>query len=432
MPELVIPVGENIGPGFIDWDEYDYVPGFTVDNIKMQIEWANYQGQEVDSILLQFGICYGGSVRHAMDVYNYLQSLKLPIRAHIMSLCASSGTIVALAADAVEMEHTAQWMTHRPLFPEGTYSQRSEGLRADADRLDREEQAIRDIYMARTGKPEADVVALMSTDRFMTAQEAKDFGFATKVIPLKSKAPSGAEAQARLSQFKLAVARVNRRATQARFKPAPKAAFPKPTNSQRPMAEKAKKTAPKAGAKKAAPTAQQKANALLVANLAKQLGVKATIEGAEEEPVAEVQSTETDQDGALLYHDGPLAQGVAVFYDEALTEAAEDGTYGLADGRSITVAGGVVETITDAESEDEAENTTEDSTNLSEVMNRLKQLEDGRKQDEETIASLQTELKKFKGTVPPTPSATGRRPAPQVDPKNSGKPKPKAAHHGTM
>ncbi|WP_167855672.1 Clp protease ClpP [Hymenobacter fodinae] len=421
MPELVIPVGENIGPGYIDWDEYDYIPGFTVDDIKMRIEWEAYQGRTIDSILLEFGICYGGSVRHAMDIYNYLQGLKLPIRAHIMSLCASSGTIVALSADEVDMEHTAQWMTHRPLYPEGTYSQRSEGLRADADRLDREEQAVRDVYMARTGKPEADIITLMSTDRFMTAQEAKDFGFATKVIPLNSKAPSTVEAKARLSQFKLAVARVNRRATQARLKPAPKAALHKPTNSTRPMATNATKTAPKAGARKPAPSAQDKANAQAVAAFAKQLGVKATIEGVEEEPVAEVQSTETDQDGALLYHDGPLAQGVAVFYDEALTEAAEDGDYGLADGRTITVAGGVVENITDAEAED---TTTENSADLTEVMNRLKQLEDGRQKDQETIASLNDELKKFKGTVPPTPSATTKRPSPQTDVKNGAAKKP--------
>lgn len=426
MPELVLPVGENIGPGFLDWDEFDYVPGFTVDDIKMRLEWEAYQGRPVDSLLLQIGICYGGSVRHAIDIHNYVRSLRLPVRCHIMSLCASSGTLVALAADEVEMEHTAQWMIHRPLFPEGTYSQRSEGLRADADRLDREEQTIRDVYSARTGKPEADIIALMSTDRFMSAQEAQDFGFATKVIPLSRKAPSATEAQARLSQFQRAVARVSRRATQARLKPAPQAALPKPTHSNRPMAKNATQTAPQAGASPAAPTAQQKANALAVAAFAKQLGVSATIEGVEEEPAAEVQSTETDQDGALLYHDGPLAQGSAVFYDEALMEAAEDGRYGLADGRSLTVAGGVVETITDAETED----TTEDSAGLKDVLARLKKLEEKDAASQATITTLTAELDQFKKAVPPTPSATGRRPSPQMDGKNTGK--PKAAHHGTL
>jgi hypothetical protein len=54
MPELTIPVGENIGPSYIDWESYEYVQGFTVDDIRMYIQYAEYAGQEVDSILLQF------------------------------------------------------------------------------------------------------------------------------------------------------------------------------------------------------------------------------------------------------------------------------------------------------------------------------------------------------------------------------------------
>lgn len=415
MPELIIPVGENIGPGYIDWDSWGYVPGFTVDDIKMRMEWEAYQGRTVDSILLQFNICYGGSVRHGMDIYNHLQGLKLPIRTHIMSLCASAGTVVALAADTVDMEHTAQWMTHRPAFSGGVSSERSEDLRADADRLDRDEQSIRDIYAARTGASMPDIIALMSTDRFMTAQEAKDFGFATAVIPLKTKAPSAAEATARLTKFKLAVARVERRATSARHKPAPKAAIPQPTNSKRPMAKPATKTAPKAGARKTVPTAQDKANALAVAAFAKQLGVSASIAGLEEESTAEVLSTETDQDGALLYHEGELAQGVAVFYDETLTEPAEDGDYGLADGRTVTVGSGVVEVIVaadDSESEDSAD---EDTSNAS-ILKRLEALEAKDTENQATINSLNQELSKFQKTVPPAPGATGR-PKPQVDAK---------------
>ena len=417
MPELLIPVGENIGPGFIDWEEYEYVPGFTVDDIRMRLEYEAYQGRQVDSITLQIGINYGGSVRHAIEIYNYVRGLGIQVKAHVLSMTASAGTIVALAADEVILEHTAQWMVHRPLYTNGTSSQRSEELRADADRLDRDTQNMVDIYVAHTGKTEEAVRQLVSVDRFMTAAEARDFGFVTKVNPLAAKAPSTAETQARLRTYKLAVARADKRLVKARTAPKPQAktAARRAAQSPRPMA---KKVIPinKAVAK-AAPTAQQKANAQMVANLAKQLGVKATIEGVdaadENETTAEVQTTETDQDGALLYHEGELTEGTAVFYDEQLTEPAEDGTFGLADGRSIVVADGQVESITAASAATE-EQPASVATITAAVQAALAPMT--KRMDELTAT-----VDRFKKTVPGTPTPRARAASPsQVDPKATG------------
>ncbi|MBO2010850.1 Clp protease ClpP [Hymenobacter negativus] len=415
MPELLIPVGENIGPGFIDWEEYEYVPGFTVDDIRMRLEYAAYQGQAVDSITLQMGINYGGSVRHAIEIYNYVRALGIPVTCHVMSMTASAGTIVALAADEVILEQTAQWMVHRPLYTDGTSSQRSEELRADADRLDRDTQNMVDIYVARSGQNEAAVRQLVSVDRFMTAQEAADFGFVTTVKPLASKAPSSAQTQARLRSYKMAVARADKRRSKARTAPTPNA---KPASasskSPRPMAKKVIPIA-KAVAKTAVPTAQQKANAAAVAALAKSLGVKATIEGveaADDEPDAAVESTETDQDGALLYHDGPLAEGSAVFYDEALTEVAEDGEYGLADGRTIVVTDGVVESITEASAEEQEDDAPASTAAITAAVQAamapvMKKVED-----------LTATVDRFKKLVPETPTPRARAASSsQTDPK---------------
>lgn len=402
MPELAITVGEYIGPGYVDWEQFEYVPGFTVDDIKMRLQYAEYDGLVIDSILLQFGICYGGSTRHAMDVHNYLRSLGIPIRAHVMSVTASSGTIVALAADEIELEHTAQWMVHRPLFSEGSQSQRSEDIRADADRLDREEQGMVDLYVACTGKTEAEVRALIAVDRFMSATEALTFGFATKVNPLKGKAPAAAQVQARLKTVRLAVARADKHAVRTSAKPraatTPKAKnAAQPASSPRPMAKKVipiSAAARKAAARPAALSAQQKANANAVAALAKSLGVKAEIEGADSEPEAVVESTELDN-GAFFYTDGELAQGSEVFTDEELTTAAEDGTYGTADERDITVAAGVVESITET-SEAEGEDETAGETPAVASLRKLIETQ------AKTIADLET---KFSRAVPPAPKA---------------------------
>jgi ATP-dependent protease ClpP protease subunit len=416
MPELAIPVGEYIGPGYVDWDQFEYVPGFTVDDIKMRLQYAEYDGVEVDGILLQFGICYGGSTRHAMDIHNYLRSLSIPVRAHVMSVTASSGTIVALAADEIEMEHTAQWMVHRPLFSEGSQSQRSEDIRADADRLDREEQGMVDLYVASTGKTEEEVRALIAVDRFMSATEALAFGFATKVNPLKGKAPAASAVQARLKTVRLAVARADKQVLRTAPKPNAKSVA-KAASKPRPMAKKVT-TPPKAGARPAALTAQQKANANAVAALAKSLGVQAEIEGADDAEVEAVATATVLANGdGTIYTDGELAQGSEVFNDEALTEATADGVYGTEDGRDITVAAGVVEAIsntTDAKAETEQPATAA----ITAAINAA-------------LAPVTKELADLKATfnkaVPATP-----RPRGQVQGTDTKAPKPKAAHHSSL
>lgn len=439
MPELIIPVGENIGPGYIDWETWDYVPGFTVDDIRMRIQFAEYDGEQVDSILLQFGICYGGIVRHAVEIYNYLRGLGIPVRAHILSLTASSGTIVALAADEVTLEHTAQWMVHRPLYTNGTPSQRSEELRADADWLDRETQNVVDIYAAHTGKDEASIRQLISVDRVMTAQEALDFGFATAVKPLVGKAPSAAEVTARLRTIRQAVARADKRAVaQLRAqhqapKPTPRAtnAAPAAAPSPRPMAT-TKKPAPAAkkpvAAPKPAAAATQKPVAMnaaqqAVAALARQHGLTVTMEAAEEAPAAELQSTELSN-GAFLYHDGALAVDVAVFNDEAMTEATGDGVYDAADGRAITVASGIVTDITEASAEGGNEAPAADANTDAITAAIHAALAPLNKRLDDVEAS-------FKKIVPPAPRPTARA-VQTPDPKAAAKPTPRAAHHAQL
>lgn len=434
MPELAITVGEYIGPGYVDWDQFEYVPGFTVDDIKMRLQYAEYDGVVIDSILLQFGICYGGSTRHAMDIHNYLRSLDIPVRAHVMSVTASSGTIVALAADEIELEHTAQWMVHRPLFTEGSRSQRSEDIRADADRLDREEQGMVDLYVACTGKTEAEVRALIAVDRFMSATEALAFGFATKVNPLKGKAPAAAQVQARLKTVRLAVARADKHAVRtaakprATAKPKAKSAAKSASTPPRPMAKKvttagaAVARRPTAAAKPAALTAQQKANANAVAALAKSLGVKAEIEGADAEPEAVATPTVLANGDGTLYTDGELAQGSEVFNDEALTEPTGDGIYGTEDGRDITIAAGVVESIAESADGEGAQPETvapATATITAAITAALAPIT-------ADLADLKT---KINSTVPPTP-----RPRASVAQGGDGKAKPKAkaAHHSTM
>ena len=423
MPEITIPVGKNIGPSYIDWETWDYVQGFTVDDIRMYLREAEYNGVDVTGILLQFGICYGGLTSHAMEIHNYLRSLGIPVRAHVLSVTASSGTIVALAADEVILEHTAQWMVHRPIYPEGTFSQRSEDLRADADRIDRDEQSMVDIYAARTGKSEDEIRELIKVDRFMTATEAKVFGFVDTVNPLKGKAPAAAAVQARLKTFKQAVARADQRAVQLRTAtPKPKASTKsaRPAATPRPMATTKKPAAKPAASTRSSLTAAQKTVAQAIQAMAKSAGIKATVEGVDAEPVAVAEPTVLAGEDGTLYTDGALAVDSAVFNDEALTVVTDDGEYEAEDGRVITVASGVCTEIADAPEASTEEEEVSDTPAMASL----------RKQLETQAATIADLTAKFNKAVPPTPRPRAAVQGP--DAKTVNKPKTKAAHHATL
>ncbi|WP_400190669.1 ATP-dependent Clp protease proteolytic subunit [Hymenobacter sp. B81] len=435
MPELVINVPSYIGESHMDWLDCKWVEGITWADIDMQLWWAEAMGEKADSILLRIGACDGGSALEGFNIINNLRALNLPIRSHVSGYAASMAVPLALAADvAPEMDYTAQLMFHAASFNGGVGAETSKDLRAAADQLDNANQLLLDFMVARTGQTPETVTQWMSKDTWFTATQAQAAGLCSTVNPLPAATtPTAAAAMitARRRRVPMAAARAASYALTARPKPSPKAtsAAHPAAPSLRPMTKVAKPITAAAGKKPAAakPAAPAKpaalsANQQLVANLAKQLGVSVQLDGLEA-PTAELQNTELDN-GALLYHDGALAVDVAVFNDEALTEATGDGDYDAADGRVISVASGIVTAIEDAEAE--AQGTEQEpaastaaltaaiTAALAPVTKRLDEME----------AS-------FKKVVPPTPRPLARG-AQSPDAKVKPKPKPKASHHSTL
>lgn len=67
-----------------------------------------------------------------------------------------------------------------------------------------------------------------------------------------------------------------------------------------------------------------------------------------DEPVTENASIALDGEGSVYFEGDELAEGVAVFSDEAMETPVEDGELTLSDGRTVTVAEGAVESIAEA------------------------------------------------------------------------------------
>lgn len=121
----------------------------------------------------------GGNVEDALVIYDILRKKPAKIKANLMGFVASAGTIIAMAGDTIEMSQNSQFLVHQVhTMVDGN----SADLREAANELDKIDEILLNIYQKKTGKNKLSVKSLMKEDRWLSAQEAKDFGFIDNVI----------------------------------------------------------------------------------------------------------------------------------------------------------------------------------------------------------------------------------------------------------
>lgn len=135
----------------------------------------------------------GGSAWHGLAIYESLKSHGAKIHGKVDGLAASAGSLVLMAADEIEMNEAGLVMIHRSSVGAiGT----GEDLRKTAEVADKLDQSMAEIYAARTGLPQAEVVAMLYQETWLTAAEAKTKNFAQTISKNKAMA-----AQFRDDQF---------------------------------------------------------------------------------------------------------------------------------------------------------------------------------------------------------------------------------------
>ena len=133
---------------------------------------------EIDEIKLSIN-SPGGNVMDGLAIYNMLRASKAKVTVTVTGIAASAASFIAMAGDKIIMPKNSFMMVHNPMtFAAGNASE----LRDAADWLDKMAASLIGIYVARSGKSEADVKALLDAETLMTADEALAFGFADEVI----------------------------------------------------------------------------------------------------------------------------------------------------------------------------------------------------------------------------------------------------------
>jgi ATP-dependent Clp protease protease subunit len=123
----------------------------------------------------------GGSVSAGMAIYDTMQFLNAPIRTICMGMAASMGAFLLASGTAGKrsaLPH-ARIMIHQP-------SGGTQGTAADIEIQAREILYLRakmnELFARHTGKKVEQIERDIDRDRFMSAEEAKDYGIIDSVI----------------------------------------------------------------------------------------------------------------------------------------------------------------------------------------------------------------------------------------------------------
>lgn len=126
----------------------------------------------------------GGEVFTGMAIANLLQRHPASKVCIIDGICASAATYIALACDEVRIPSNAWMMIHGS---SGCCCGGPEEMRSYAGMLDQINGTAINLYVARTGKSEAEIATMLATETWMNGKTAVENGFADTVIePLQN------------------------------------------------------------------------------------------------------------------------------------------------------------------------------------------------------------------------------------------------------
>jgi len=120
----------------------------------------------------------GGQVDEGITIYNLLKQHKANITTYVDGWAGSIATIIALAGNKIIMAENGMWIVHNP---SGIVMGNANDMRKTADVLDKIGETMVGTYASKTKKTDAEIKAIMDVETWMTADEAKEFGFVDEI-----------------------------------------------------------------------------------------------------------------------------------------------------------------------------------------------------------------------------------------------------------
>jgi ATP-dependent Clp protease protease subunit len=131
----------------------------------------------------------GGSVSAGLGIYDAIQHIKSPVNTTVVGLAASMGaTLLACGTGKRYALPNARIMIHQPLIHGGGLAGQVTDIEITARELIRTKERMAQILAKHTGQTYERIMADTERDRYMSAEEAKEYGLVDEVVHPKDKA----------------------------------------------------------------------------------------------------------------------------------------------------------------------------------------------------------------------------------------------------
>ncbi|HTM79612.1 ATP-dependent Clp protease proteolytic subunit [Asticcacaulis sp.] len=133
----------------------------------------------------------GGQVTSALAIYDTMQYIKSPVSTVCMGMAASAGSLILQAGEAGQRISlpNSKIMVHQP---SGGARGMASDIEIQAEDMRKTKKLLNEIYVKHTGQSYDTIEKTLDRDRYMTAEEAKEFGLIDHVYEKRADAEKDA------------------------------------------------------------------------------------------------------------------------------------------------------------------------------------------------------------------------------------------------
>lgn len=195
--------------GYID-DEMWFGDEITPESLHEALYGA--ENQLADDVHIRVN-SYGGSCNAAVRMFDDVRAYPGSVRITVSGTAASAATVLAMAADRLEMTPGSLWMIHDPsVVAWGNERELMDSIRL----LQACKESILNVYQRRCQQSRQEVAAMMSATSWLDAQSALQYGF---IDAISEDGKPGAPENAGERRANLDFAKAKVQAWQDRHKP---------------------------------------------------------------------------------------------------------------------------------------------------------------------------------------------------------------------
>jgi len=139
------------------------------------------QSEDAEKPISLYINCPGGVIYHGLAIYDTMRHVEAPVHTYAVGVTASMGTVLLASGDEGHRYALPHATVH--MHPAGGSAQ---GYAPDVEiqykELKRVEDLLHRLLSRHTGQPVDQISADFERDRFMTAQEAVEYGLVDQIL----------------------------------------------------------------------------------------------------------------------------------------------------------------------------------------------------------------------------------------------------------